>query len=135
MSRYSVVTKTLKTLSGVSKHGVMGLMRGLTANLAETSIRVNCVAPLWTATGLVPKMEVESLGVTTQAPEVVAKSVALCMADESRRGQTIYSIRGKYKEVEKSLLGTAVGILDTEPQDSPADEKMNKEMLEMLRAT
>ncbi|KAK3718306.1 hypothetical protein LTR37_005119 [Vermiconidia calcicola] len=118
---------------GVSKHAVLGLMRGLNENLAETKIRVNCVTPHWTATGLAPKEVIQDkLGITMQGPEAVAKSAMWLMAGESRRGQTIYSMRGRYREMDQVLLGAALQTMETTKEDGPDDPLAMKEMLESL---
>ena len=65
----------------------------------------------------------DKVGIESQPPSVVAKSVALLMADESRKGQCIYSRRGEYKEVNKVLLGTVVEAMDVGPQDGPGDRQ------------
>ncbi|KAK3117312.1 hypothetical protein LTR53_001429 [Teratosphaeriaceae sp. CCFEE 6253] len=76
-----------------AKHAVLGLQRGIVPNLEKSGLplRMNSVAPSWTVTGLVPKGLVEAAGHGTQTPDVVARSVALLMADASRQGQVIES--------------------------------------------
>lgn len=89
-----------------AKHGVLGFMRGMVPNLQASGlpIRINALAPSWTVTGMVPEGIVHALGADVQGPEVVARSVALLMADEARQGQLIYSWQGRYREVETSIL-------------------------------
>ena len=90
-----------------AKHGVLGWMRGIVPNLVsqDLPIRVNAIAPSWTITGLVPKEVVDaSPDVEWQGPAVVARSVAILMADAKRQGQLIYSWGGKFKEVEDAVL-------------------------------
>lgn len=126
---------------GTSKHAVLGLMRALEANLnpatsnpTPPTIRVNCVTPLWTATGLVPKEKMESeMGIVSQGPEVVARSVVLLMVDKERRGQVLYSVRGKYKEMDQFLLPAAVGAIEPEPGDFPRDAEAAVKMWEIVR--
>jgi len=91
---------------GVAKHGVYGLMRNLAVQLhPELPIRINCLAPMWTATGMVHGKDMnKALGVTIQTAQTVADSAILLMADESRHGQCIYSDAGKYWEIEQGLL-------------------------------
>jgi NAD(P)-dependent dehydrogenase (short-subunit alcohol dehydrogenase family) len=90
-----------------SKHGVIGLLRGASVHLKNNHlpIRINAVAPSWTRTGLVPLSEAqfEELGIVSQAPEAVARSVALLATDESRSGQCIYSRGGEYVEMEAPM--------------------------------
>lgn len=97
---------------GVAKHGTLGLMRNLTANLTETNFRVNCITPLWTASGLVPaELMKEHMGIISQPPEAAARSALLLMADESRKGQTMFSKQSKFKEVDQLLLGAIMGAI------------------------
>lgn len=89
-----------------AKHGVYGWMRGAIPNLREQNlpIRINCIGPSWTLTGLVPKEIMEKAGIETQTAEVVAELVAYLFADESRQGQFIYSAGGRHYEIEESKL-------------------------------
>ncbi|KAK5945466.1 hypothetical protein PMZ80_002671 [Knufia obscura] len=102
-----------------AKHGVLGFMRGITPLLQPSiPIRVNCIAPSWTTTGLVPEGFIEkTTGVGTQTPNVVARSVAILMADAGRNGQLIYSVEGKYSEAEGTLLKAAADIVGDVNED------------------
>ncbi|OGM49899.1 short-chain dehydrogenase [Aspergillus bombycis] len=90
-----------------AKHGVLGLMRGLVGQLPP-SVRVNAIAPSWTASGLVSADFLASLGVIAQGPEVVARSVVFLFTDSERNGHLIYSWEGKYKEIDKTEGGSSV---------------------------
>ncbi|CAK1365831.1 Momilactone A synthase [Cercospora beticola] len=89
-----------------AKHGVLGWMRGAIPNLISQKlpIRINCIGPSWTLTGLVPKEITDAAGVETQTPDVVARQVATLFADESRQGQFIYSSGGRHYEIEQNVL-------------------------------
>jgi NAD(P)-dependent dehydrogenase (short-subunit alcohol dehydrogenase family) len=91
-----------------AKHGVLGWMRGIVPNIqtAGLSIRVNAISPSWTMTGLIPPEVVEATKELCewQGAEVVARNVAFLMADESRQGQLIYSVGGRYMEIEEARL-------------------------------
>ena len=102
-----------------AKHGVLGFMRGIVPLLLpDIPIRVNAIAPSWTRTGLVPEGAIEQYaGVGTQSADVVARSVAVVMADEKRNGQLIYSAEGKYSEAEGTLLKAAVDIVGDVNED------------------
>lgn len=102
-----------------AKHGVLGLMRGLTALLQPNiPIRVNAISPSWTATGLVPEGFVaKAAGIVSQPASVVARSVAILMADAQRSGQLIYSVDGKYSEAEGTLLQAAKDIVGEANED------------------
>ncbi|OJD28989.1 short chain dehydrogenase [Diplodia corticola] len=93
----------------ISKHGVLGILRGMLPNIesANLPVRLNIINPAWTDTGMVPASLVESVGGKTQPPEVVARSVALLMSDKSRNGQAIYSAVGQLFEIEEAVLQPA----------------------------
>ena len=105
-----------------TKHGLIGFVRALQLSLHGSSIRVNAVAPSWTATGLISRDVASAAGIETQTPSVVAKSVALLFADEERRGQVIYSNLGMYWEVEDLFLKAATDILSNQPGRDYAEE-------------
>ncbi|CAG8064460.1 unnamed protein product [Penicillium nalgiovense] len=97
----------------ITKHGVLGLIHGIGYQL-EGKVRLNAVAPSWTATEMIDAAFIEGLGVGVQGPEVVARSVALLFNDQQRHGDVIYSWEGKYREVNKAeggFLAAADGIL------------------------
>ena len=96
-----------------AKHAVLGLMRSLVAQLPG-NVRVNAIAPSWTSSGLVSPEFLASLGVITQDPDVVARSVTLLFADSERNGHLIYSWEGKYKEIDQAeggILSSVKSIL------------------------
>ncbi|KAL8243558.1 hypothetical protein R6Q59_009816 [Mikania micrantha] len=89
-----------------AKHGVLGSMRGMVPVLeaAGLPIRINGIAPSWTVTGLVPAGLTEAAGKASQPADVPARSVACLMTDEKRNGHLIYSVDGKFKEVDESII-------------------------------
>ncbi|KAJ5624481.1 hypothetical protein N7510_000790 [Penicillium lagena] len=96
-----------------AKHGVLGVLRGVGGQI-DSNIRMNAVAPSWTATGMVPTEAIRSMGVPVQEPEAVARSVVLLFADQQRYGEVIYSCDGKFIEVNKAkggLLDSAQSLL------------------------
>ncbi|KAK5694148.1 hypothetical protein LTR97_009769 [Elasticomyces elasticus] len=110
-----------------AKHGVLGFMRGIVPNLTRLGlpIRINSLAPGWTETGMVPKGVVEAAGAATQSPDVVAKSAALLMASNSYQGTLIYSDRGKYWEIEETMLKHVADITGSgEGEDVVMDKIM-----------
>lgn len=112
----------------VTKHGVLGLIRGIGYQL-EGKVRLNAVAPSWTATGVVPTPFIEDLGVAVQGPEAVANSVGLLFSDQQRHQDVIYSWDGKYLEVNNAkggLLAATNGIL----VNSANEESVMKKMVE-----
>lgn len=106
-----------------AKHGVLGLIRSLSKNLQPTlsppstqPIRINGVAPGWTATNIMPPALRGVLGDDIQSPDVVARSVLVLMADQKRHGELVYSDRGRYWDIENGERGVhryiseAVGV-------------------------
>ena len=90
-----------------AKHGVLGWMRGIVPNIetAGLPIRVNAISPSWTKTGLIPDAVVDMLpDIEWQGPDAAARSVAILMADSSRQGQLIYSVGGRFTEIEHTKL-------------------------------
>lgn len=102
-----------------AKHGVLGLMRGLTYLLSPSlPIRINSIGPSWTNTGLVPEGVVEKLtGAAVNTAAQVADAVLLLMSDKERHGQFIYTLSGAHMEIEETLLETAVAIAGTPTED------------------
>lgn len=104
-----------------SKHGVLGFMRGLTPALKDYpgNIRINCVSPSWTRTGMLSTTVFDHLGYgeLLQDPEVVARSVVLCMADEKRHGQNIYSRQGSFWEVDDAFMKLSRDIIGDVDED------------------
>ncbi|KAG9195224.1 hypothetical protein G6011_00344 [Alternaria panax] len=90
-----------------TKHGVLGLLRGLQPQLyPKLPIRINAVAPFWTDTAIVPPAVAAALGEAgLQSTDVVARSVALLMADKGRHGELIYSAAGRFLETENGKAG------------------------------
>ncbi|KAJ5970501.1 uncharacterized protein N7479_000419 [Penicillium vulpinum] len=88
----------------ITKHAVLGLIHAMEYQL-EGKVRLNAVAPSWTATGMVQSAFIEGLGVGVQQPEAVARSVALLFSDQQRHGDIIYSWDGNYLEINKAEGG------------------------------
>ncbi|KAK4621830.1 Short-chain dehydrogenase/reductase ascJ [Fulvia fulva] len=115
-----------------TKHGVLGFMRGALPNLALHSlpIRINCIGPSWTITGLVPKEIIDAAGIESQPASVVGRNVAYLMADESRNGEFSYSSGGRYYEIEKSCLlpaaAKACGVAEVTVNEQEAFERISK---------
>lgn len=106
----------------IAKHGVLGFMRGVVPNLQAQGLpmRVNCIAPSFTRTGLVSDEGFRGMGREDllQAPEVAARSAAVLMADGARQGQLVYSAGGRMWEIEESrLLPTAAEIVGVDDED------------------
>jgi hypothetical protein len=82
-------------------------MRSLTQHLHPTlPLRINAIAPSWTATGIVPPEALAAIGEAEfQSPDVPARSVVLLMADGKRHGEMVYSEKGRFVELENGKAG------------------------------
>ncbi|KAG9199572.1 hypothetical protein G6514_008334 [Epicoccum nigrum] len=105
-----------------SKHAVLGLMRSLTQHLHPTlPLRINAIAPSWTATGIVPPDAVAAIGEAEfQSPDVPARSVVLLMTDGKRHGEMVFSEKGRFLECENGeagYLGFAENMLGMGKED------------------
>ncbi|KAG9514601.1 NAD(P)-binding protein, partial [Aureobasidium melanogenum] len=90
---------------GLSKHGVLGLLRGLApVTYPDLPIRVNALCPSWTITALTEESHYKGVKVNLQGADAVARAAVLLMADESRHGQMVLSAANKYREIEEAVL-------------------------------
>ncbi|KAI0535004.1 short chain dehydrogenase [Xylaria digitata] len=117
---------------GVSKHGSLGLMRGLHSALTAQNVpvRINAVAPSWTASSIVVQQLFNQFGIYTQPASAVARAAANLMADESRRGHLIHVDHGIYKEVDEALLLPAYHTLPHK-ETTNEDEAMGQMIARM----
>ena len=126
--------------SQASKHGILGLMRCLRHYLLPTSgIRINAVAPLATATAMVPEAiqtGFSTIGVPVNTPEQIA-AITLGLAVGSHKGKngtytaqiglgpeggpcnglTVYVEGGKGWEIEEGLAATRDQWQGKEPNE------------------
>ena len=77
--------------------------------VAGLPIRINTLAPSWTATQVLPNLKdlLAAVSEDCQAPSVVAKVATYLMVDKSRHGELIFASDGKFTEIEKSILAPA----------------------------
>ncbi|KAG2418021.1 hypothetical protein HFD88_001121 [Aspergillus terreus] len=111
-----------------AKHGVLGILRGLTDDLAVAScgVRLNAVAPSWTATGLVPREVVEGLGARVQEPEAVARGALSLFCGTERHGELVYIWDSRYFEINKVEGGLLDAALKVLPLPVSEDEIMRR---------
>ncbi|KAI7784398.1 NAD(P)-binding protein [Diaporthe eres] len=104
-----------------AKHGTLGFVRGLVPALTDdpSNIRINCISPSWTRTGMLPSNAFDHVGYggQVQDAEVVARSVVLLMADQKRHGQNIYSRQGRFWEVDNAFMKLAKEIVGEVDED------------------
>ncbi|PVI01154.1 NAD(P)-binding protein [Periconia macrospinosa] len=108
-----------------AKSGVLGFGRGF-ARLVEAAglpIRVNTLAPSWTATQVLPDLKnlLAAVLQDCQPASVVARAVAYLMADKSRHGDVVFVCDGKYTEIEKAVLAPAYNSIKG---NSPSDDEV-----------
>ncbi|KAF9694145.1 hypothetical protein EKO04_007922 [Ascochyta lentis] len=108
-----------------AKSGVLGFARGLSVLLSAASlpIRVNSLAPSWTATQVLPDLGdlLKAVNYDAQPTGVVAKAAAYLMADGKRHGDVVFVCDGKYKEIEKAVLAPAY---DQVRGSGPSDDEV-----------
>lgn len=110
----------------------------MNCSLIAPSIRVNGIAPSWTATGIANEEVVVKVGLGVQGAEVPALSTALLMADDSRQGHLLYSANGKFTEIDEAILLRALesDVLDkNQPGENDILGKMFLGHLERLKSS
>ncbi|EFW99732.1 short-chain dehydrogenase/reductase [Grosmannia clavigera kw1407] len=109
----------------VAKHAVLGFGRGLYPLLhaANIPIRVNTLAPSWAESNVLPNLKelMQAIDVELQPASAVARGAVLVMSDASRDGQVIQIQRGRYKEIDETILLPAY---DTARGDYPSEEEV-----------
>ncbi|KAE9365034.1 NAD(P)-binding protein [Stipitochalara longipes BDJ] len=72
-----------------SKHGVIGIMRGLHLSAIKDNIRINVICPWMTKTGMVKGIERgwAALALPENQPEDVGKAIILCATANRRKGE------------------------------------------------
>ncbi|KAL7939183.1 short chain dehydrogenase/reductase [Trichoderma chlorosporum] len=118
-----------------AKHGVLGYGRGLAklAEIAGLPIRVNTLMPSWTMSNVLPDLGglMRAISHVPQPALAVARAAAYLMVDASRQGDVIFVADGKYKEIQKTILGPAY---DAVRGDGPTDDSVLKRLLELPAA-
>ncbi|UPX20789.1 uncharacterized protein EKO05_0011009 [Ascochyta rabiei] len=108
-----------------AKSGVLGFGRGLSVLLSAASlpIRVNSLAPSWTATQVLPDLAdlLKAVDYDAQPTAVVAKAAAYLMVDGKRHGDVVFVCEGKFKEIEKAILAPAY---DKVRGSGPSDDEV-----------
>lgn len=113
----------LTTPTATAKAGVLGFGRGLSVLLQASNlpIRVNSLAPSWTATQVLPDLGdlLKAVNYDAQSTAVVARAAAYLFVDESRHGDVVFVCEGKFKEIEKAILAPAYQKVKG---DGPSDD-------------
>jgi hypothetical protein len=90
---------------------------------SNVPIRVNSLAPSWTATQVLPDLGdlLKAVDYNAQSTEVVARGAAYLFVDEQRHGEVVFVCEGKYKEIEKAILAPAYEKVKGE---GPSDDEV-----------
>ncbi|OJD30394.1 short-chain dehydrogenase reductase sdr protein [Diplodia corticola] len=112
-----------------AKHGVLGLLRSLAPTLrlspaaSSLPIRINAIAPQWTATGIVPGAAIRAAGAYCMQPADPARSALYLMASgdgaHARNGALVFSQAVPRRD---GSSGTA-GDLDDDDDDVVVEYK------------
>lgn len=95
--------------SQATKHGVLGLMRSLRSfEPIASKIRINCVCPSMTLTGMVEGIKDAWIGagLPTNTPEDIARMILHIAADSELAGGAVYVEGGNGWEIEQGLNKT-----------------------------
>lgn len=101
------------------------MLRGFGSRL-EGKVRLNAVVPSWTDTGIIAKEFVESLGISTQEPVVVARSVVHLFGNQKCHVEAIYSMNGNYWEINKAEQGLLRAVENMLPDAGNEEAVMQK---------
>ena len=111
--------------TATAKAGVLGFGRGLSVSLSASNlpIRVNSLAPSWTATQVLPDLGdlLKAVNCDAQSTDVVARAAAYLLVDEQRHGDVVFVCDGKFKEIEKAILAPAY---EKVKGDGPSDDEV-----------
>jgi NAD(P)-dependent dehydrogenase (short-subunit alcohol dehydrogenase family) len=88
---------------------------------AGLPIKVNTLAPSWTATQVLPDLKnlLAAVSQDCMPPSVVARAAAYLMATKSRHGEIIFVCDGRFTEIQKAVLAPAY---DSIKGDAPSDD-------------
>jgi NAD(P)-dependent dehydrogenase (short-subunit alcohol dehydrogenase family) len=105
----------------ISKHGMIGLMRGLRPHVPEWNIRVNSIAPHVTNTAAVRRVDwlvpaLQKAGIPLSTVEETARAAALLCADEKYNGCTISIMGSEYRELESGVERHKRDIMGNDPR-------------------
>ena len=122
----------------VSKHGMIGLMRGLRNHTPTWNIRVNSIAPHVTDTAAVRSVswlvpDLERVGIPVSSVEETARAAAFLAADESYNGCTISIMGSEYRELESGVERHKRDVMGNDPRFD-MNEEQQKLMGEYLAA-
>lgn len=116
-----------------SKHGMIGLMRGLRPHTKTWNIRINSIAPHVTDTAAVRRIaptmipELQRVGIPVSTTEETARAAVFLAANEEYHGCTISIMGSEYRELESGVERHKRDVMGDDPRFS-----MNKEQNEVM---
>ena len=116
----------------VSKHGMIGLMRGLRNHTPFWNIRINSIAPHVTDTAAVRRLptlvpDLLRVGIPVSSVEETARAAAFLAASEDYNGCTISIMGSEYRELESGVERHKVDVMGDDPRF-----RMNAEQQEVM---
>jgi NAD(P)-dependent dehydrogenase (short-subunit alcohol dehydrogenase family) len=115
-----------------SKHGMIGLMRGLRPHTPTWNIRINSIAPHVTDMAAVRRLptlipDLQRVGIPVSTVEETARAAAFLAADEGYNGCTISIMGSEYRELESGVERHKRDIMGDDPRFN-----MTKEQIEVM---
>ncbi|OAL30478.1 hypothetical protein AYO22_01676 [Fonsecaea multimorphosa] len=111
-----------------SKHGMIGLMRGLRNHTPAWNIRVNSIAPHVTDTAAVRRVEwlvpeLKRVGIPVSTVEETARAAAFLAANESYNGCTVSIMGSEYRELESGVERHKRDVMGNDPRFNMTPEQ------------
>ncbi|KIW01497.1 hypothetical protein, variant [Verruconis gallopava] len=111
-----------------SKHGMIGLMRGLRNHTPTWNIRVNSIAPHVTDTAAVRSVpwlipELQRVGIPVSSVKETAMAAAFLAANDSYNGCTISIMGSEYRELESGIERHKRDIMGNDPRFDMNEEQ------------
>ena len=115
-----------------SKHGMIGLMRGLRNHTPHWNIRINSICPHVTDTAAVRRLpslvpDLQRIGIPVSTVEETARAAAFLAANEDYNGCSVSIMGSEYRELESGVERHKRDIMGNDPRFS-----MNPEQQEVM---
>lgn len=112
-----------------SKHGMIGLMRGLRPHTPAWDIRINSIAPHVTDTAAVRRLptlvpELQRVGIPVSSVEETARAAAFLAANDSYNGCTISIMGSEYRELESGVERHKRDVMGNDPRFDMTPEQI-----------
>jgi len=112
-----------------SKHGMIGLMRGLRPHTKTWNIRINSLAPHVTDTAAVRRLptlipDLQRVGIPVSTNEETARAAVFMCANEDYHGCTISVMGSEYRELESGVERHKRDIMGNDPRFNMTPEQI-----------